>query len=98
MMAPDLLNAEVISALSRLERRGELTPERSAQAVEDLQIAPVHHWHTTALLLWVWGLRANVSAYDACYVALARSLGCPLVTIDARLARVAGLRVSLILV
>jgi predicted nucleic acid-binding protein len=31
-------------------------------------------------------LRANVTAYDACYVALAEGLGCALVTSDARLA------------
>ena len=31
-------------------------------------------------------LRANVTAYDACYVALAEALDCPLVTADARLA------------
>ncbi|RJQ13077.1 MAG: VapC toxin family PIN domain ribonuclease, partial [Dehalococcoidia bacterium] len=33
----------------------------------------------------------NVTAYDACYVALAEGLACPLLTADARLARASGL-------
>jgi predicted nucleic acid-binding protein len=33
-------------------------------------------------------LRANATAYDASYVALAEGLACTLVTADARLARV----------
>lgn len=33
----------------------------------------------------VWRLRDNITAYDAMYAALARSLGVPLLTLDARL-------------
>jgi predicted nucleic acid-binding protein len=43
-----------------------------------------------ALLSRVWELRENVSAYDACYVALAEGLSVPLLTLDARLARSSG--------
>jgi predicted nucleic acid-binding protein len=45
-----------------------------------------------------WALLANFTPYDACYVALARNLGCPLVTGDRRLARAPGLGVPLITV
>jgi predicted nucleic acid-binding protein len=38
----------------------------------------------------VWELRANLTAYDAAYVALAEALGAPLLTRDRRLARAAG--------
>ena len=37
-------------------------------------------------------LRANVTAYDATYVALAEQLGCSLVTGDGRLALAPGVR------
>jgi len=50
------------------------------------------------LLERVWELRANLSAYDATYVALAESLGCALLTADHRLARAPGIRCPITLV
>jgi predicted nucleic acid-binding protein len=50
------------------------------------------------LITDLWQLRANVVPYDACYVALARALNCPLLTADARLARAPNLEVTLLLV
>jgi predicted nucleic acid-binding protein len=44
------------------------------------------------LLGRVWELRENVTAYDACYIALAEALDVPLVTADARLGLAAGPR------
>ena len=38
----------------------------------------------------VWALRSNLSSYDAWYVALAEALGCPLLTLYARLSRASG--------
>ncbi len=46
----------------------------------------------TGLLDRIWQMRENVSAYGASYLALAETLGCPLLTADARLSRVPGLR------
>lgn len=44
------------------------------------------------LLTRMWELRSDVSGYDAAYLALAETFGCALVTADARLTRVPGLR------
>ncbi|MPZ71230.1 MAG: twitching motility protein PilT [Actinobacteria bacterium] len=49
----------------------------------------VRHEHEP-LLGRVWELRQNLTAYDGVYVALAEMLGCPLVTLDRRLAGVAA--------
>lgn len=38
----------------------------------------------------VWELRDNLTAYDACYVALAEVLDIPLLTSDVRIARAPG--------
>lgn len=98
MMAPDFLNVEVLSTLRRRERLGKVTPKRAMQAVTDLQAAPITGWPTLPLIDTIWGLRSNLSAYDACYVALARALACQLVTGDARLARAPGVLSTVIVV
>ena len=82
MVAPDVVNPEVLSALRRLERTGALTTRRAVQAVDDLMDAPVRRFSTLPLLAEAWTLRANVSAADALHVVLARILRCPLVTAD----------------
>jgi predicted nucleic acid-binding protein len=47
---------------------------------------------TGPLLRRSWQLRDNLTANDACYVALAETLGCGLLTVDVRLARAPGTR------
>lgn len=44
----------------------------------------------------VWELRANLTSYDAWYVALAEVLQFPLVTLDRRLSRASGPRCDVI--
>jgi predicted nucleic acid-binding protein len=41
-----------------------------------------------------WGLKDNLTAYDAAYVALAEALDAPLITLEARLAQSPGVRAS----
>jgi predicted nucleic acid-binding protein len=98
MVAPDVINPEVLWALRRRERNGTLRADRVRQAVADLLDAPLQRFSTLPLLPAVWELRANVTSYDACYVALARDLGCALVTGDRRLSRAPGLGVPLLMV
>jgi predicted nucleic acid-binding protein len=98
MVAPDVVNPEVLSILRRLERTGTLTARQAVQAVDDLMDAPVRRLSTLPLLAEAWTLRANVSAADACYVVLARILRCPLVTADRKLSRAPGLGVPLVII
>ena len=98
MVAPDVVNLEVLSTLRRLERTGKLSTQRANQAVDDLVNAAVRRFATLPLLPAAWTLRANVTASDACYVALARDLGCALVTGDLRLTRAPKLGVPLVTV
>ena len=83
---PDLLRIEVISAIRRQTANAVLTVKQANQAIEDLLDLPLAIYPTAPLLHRVWALRNNVTAYDACYAALAEALGCPLLTADIRLA------------
>jgi predicted nucleic acid-binding protein len=89
---PDLLRVEVISVIRRQTANVVLTVEQANQAIEDLLDLPLAIYPTAPLLHRVWALRNNVTAYDACYAALAEALGCPLLTADRRLANAAGVR------
>ena len=88
--APHLLDLEVAQVLRRYERAGELAAERGRQALEDLAGLPLERYRHDLLLPRIWSLRANATAYDACYLALAEALDSPLLTRDRRLAAVPG--------
>jgi predicted nucleic acid-binding protein len=88
--APHLLDLEVAQVLRRYERAGELSGRRAAQALEDLAAFRIERYPHDLFLPRVWSLRANATAYDACYLALAEALGAPLLTTDRRLAAIPG--------
>ncbi len=87
-----------MQGLRGLERGGKLTGARASKAISRLVESPVSRIPTVALLPAAWSLRANLSAYDACYVALARTLDCALLTTDRPLTRAPNLAIPLIVV
>jgi predicted nucleic acid-binding protein len=88
--APHVLDLEVSQVLRRYERAGELTDQRGRQALQDLEAFQIERYPHHPFLTRVWSLRANATAYDACYLALAEALDAPLLTRDRRLAGVPG--------
>ena len=88
--APELLDLEVLQVLRRHWRAGSLSASRGEIAVADLDDLPVVRHPHGELVERIWQLRADVTAYDAAYLALAEALDAPLVTQDARLARAPG--------
>jgi predicted nucleic acid-binding protein len=98
LIAPDVVNPEVAQSLRSLERSGKLTSDRASTAIARLAEGTVGRVPTRMLLNEIWSLRENLSSYDACYVALARALDCPLVTTDKPLTRAPKLGVTLIVV
>ena len=91
LAAPDLVDVETVSVLRRRWLAGALTDRRFAQAVDDLADLSLLRIPTLPLMRRAFGLRANVTAYDAAYVALAEHLGAVLVTADLRLTRAPGI-------
>lgn len=85
--APGHQAAEVLSAIARLVRAGELTPARATQALAEAaalkqDVIPVDD----ELLRRAFALRDSVRVLDGLYVALAERNSCPLLTTDQRLA------------
>jgi predicted nucleic acid-binding protein len=87
--APHLVDLETTSVLRSMEARG-LATAVAVQALADLVALAITRYPHDVVLPRIWQLRANLTVYDACYVALAESLATPLITCDARLAAAPG--------
>jgi len=90
--APDLAYVETAAVLRKRWIRKSLLEADMVEAFKALRNYPLAVYGTAGLLPRAYELRNNVSVYDAMYIALAEGLGCPLVTADARLASVPGVR------
>lgn len=85
--APAHLDAEVLSALGRLYRAGQLPAETVAVALNELEAAPIVRHPLAGLLIGVWRTRDRLRLVDALYYELSAQLRATLLTTDARLAR-----------
>ena len=92
LVAPHLIDVEVVAAWRRLAGSGRLEEQRLQLARTDLRSLAIERVPHGPLLERVWELRANLTPYDATYVALAEMLDAPLVTADTKLAGAPGLR------
>jgi predicted nucleic acid-binding protein len=91
LFAPALMPFECSNILRRHELAGLISTDQSAQAHLDLVALPVELWPHETLAERIWELRANLTSYDAAYVALAETIDAPLVTLDQRMQRAPGI-------
>jgi predicted nucleic acid-binding protein len=92
--APHLLDVEIAQVLRRYVRERIMTAARGEQALQDLHDLPLHRYPHDFLMQRVWELRANLTAYDAVYVALAEALDAPLITCDRKISLASGHRAT----
>jgi predicted nucleic acid-binding protein len=89
-VAPALMPVEVANILRRLSQAGEVPVDIAGQAHQDLLDLPMDLLPYEPFGSRVWELRANLTAYDAWYVAVAESVRMPMATLDRRLTRAPG--------
>jgi predicted nucleic acid-binding protein len=80
--APAHFDAEVVSALGRLQRAGALSARQVGLRLQRLETAPIQRHQLAPLLRGAWRRRHNLRLADALYAQLADDLGAPLVTTD----------------
>lgn len=92
--APHLLDLEIAQVLRRFLAAGELTAARAREAIDDHLALGITRYPHDGLLERIWQLRANCTAYDAAYIALAEAIDGVLITCDGRLSDVPGIRAA----
>ncbi|MFV2105689.1 type II toxin-antitoxin system VapC family toxin [Micromonospora sp. LOL_015] len=88
--APEHWKVEVFSVMRGLALGGKITNEMATRAVDRISRLGVGTVPVDDLLTRMWQVKANISAYDAPYVALAERRALTLVTADGKLARAAS--------
>ncbi len=88
--APDHLMIETMNVIRRRRNAALLSPTQASQAFSGAGDLPITLWPWSATAARAWELGANLSSYDAAYVALAIQLNATLITLDSRLARAPG--------
>ena len=89
LLVPALLYVECANVLWKYVRRLDYPTNRAIQDMASLLKLPLEVRPTTELAEDAIDIAIgfDITAYDACYVALAKRLGVPLVTADERLVR-----------
>lgn len=83
--APAHVDAEVLSALGRLHRAGDLDAGTVETKLHELAAAPIQRHAVKDLLIGAWVRRHQLRLVDAVYVELAARRRLTLVTTDYRL-------------
>ena len=83
---PGHFDAEVLSALGRLHRAGDLTARQATERIELVASSPIGRHLLAPLLRGAWRRRQNLRLVDALYVELASQLNAAIVTTDRGLA------------
>lgn len=89
LVAPHLIDLEVLHFLRRMVHTERLTADRASDALDDFADLELTRYPHEPFIDRIWELRDGLSAYDAAYLALAEAISIPLITCDRGLASVA---------
>lgn len=84
---PDLFYIECTNVLLKYIRAGQYTISDLSDDMEELRLLPLQSTCTSELMNDAINIAVSqgISAYDACYVALAQQVSAPMLTLDIKL-------------
>lgn len=84
--APAHFDAEILSAIGRMHRAGEVSEERAEACLDRLSSTPITRHLLPTLIAGAWRRRGRLRLVDALYVELAYQIDAVVVTVDAGVA------------
>ncbi len=88
-VAPTILPYEIGNALSAMIKRKRLTPDQAMSAFRATAGIPVRLVAVEIEQALALAIEFNIYAYDAYFLQCAKSMSCPLMTLDRRMKEVA---------
>ncbi len=88
-VAPEILPYEIGNALSAMIKRKQITHDEALSAFKIASKIPVRLVSINIIKALELALEFNIYAYDAYFLQCAKSLSCPLFTLDKRMKQVA---------
>jgi predicted nucleic acid-binding protein len=98
LVAPELIDLEITNALRRVEKMRRMSEVDAAGLLGHYLKLRLLRFSVTDILGDIWSMKQNLTAYDASYVALAKSLDLTLYTRDTKLAAAAGHDAKIVLI
>ena len=89
-IAPEILPYEIGNALSAMIKRKQITHDEALSAQKTASIIPVRLISIDIQEALKLAIKFNIYAYDAYFLQCAKSLSCPLITLDKRMKQVAA--------
>lgn len=93
--APAILPFECANIFRRHQLAEIISVDQAVQAHADLLDLSIDLWPYQAIAERVWELRANLTSYDAAYVAVAEATSAAVVTLDRRIRRAPGVQCAI---
>ena len=89
VIAPEILPYEIGNALSAMIKRKQITPEQALLAQQKADLIPVRLVSSDIQKALKLAIEYNIYTYDAYFLRCAKSLSCPLITLDKQMKQIA---------
>ncbi len=89
VVAPEILPYEIGNALSAMIKRKQITPNEAFSAQKTSYAIPVRLISVDIQQALKIAIEFNIYAYDAYFLQCAKTISCPLITLDKQLKQVA---------
>jgi len=90
IIAPEILPYEIGNALSAMIKRKRISNDEALSVLDTINQIPVKFFAINIQESLKIAIKFNIYAYDAYFIQCAKSMSCPLITLDKRMKQIAS--------